>query len=254
MRHARTLFLSLLLSSAPLRAGAADSAPRLIQSGDVCDSHLDAVGALNYYLSAEKVSPSDGRLCSRIARQYRHLMSDAGKTDEKLRLGKIATGYADRAASLAPNDPEAQLSVAISYGKLLPLQSSREQVENSKIVKAATDKVLELDPGNDLGWQILGRWYFNLADVSSVKRTLAQLVYGKLPKATFADAERCFLKAIELNPRRLVHYIQLGRTYAKLGRTEDARKYLTEGLAMPSVEKDDPESKALGRELLAKLR
>jgi len=253
MRHARSLLFSLLLSSGPIKASAADAAPRLIQSGDFCDTRLDAQGALNYYLSAEKLAPADAHLCASIARQYRHLMSDAGKTDEKLRLGRIATGYADRAVSLAPNDPEAHLAVAISYGKLLPLQSSRDQVQNSKIVKSATDKVLQLDPQNDLGWQILGRWYFNLADVSSVKRTLAQLVYGKLPDATFADAERCFLKAIELNPRRLVHYIQLGRTYEKMGRTEDARKYLTKGLAMPTVEKDDPETKTLGRDLLAKL-
>ena len=245
--------LSLFSLAATIGAFAADPAPKLIQNGDACDTHLDAVGALNYYLSAEKLTPSDARLCTRISRQYRHLMSDTGKSTEKVRLGKIATGYADRAASLAPNDPEAQLAVAISYGKLLPLQSSREQVENSKVVKTATDKVLQLDPSNDLGWQILGRWYFNLADVSSVKRALAQLVYGKLPEATFADAERCFLKAIELNPRRLIHYIQLGRTYVKMGRTEDARKYLTQGLAMASVEKDDPESKELGRELLGKL-
>ena len=87
-----------------------------------------------------------------------------------------------------------------------------------------------------------------------MKRALARVVYGKLPSAKYEDAVRCFEKAIELNPNRLMHYIELGRTYAQMGRTEDARKFITKGLAMPDTEKDDPETKKRGRQILAKLR
>ena len=38
-----------------------------------------------------------------------------------------------------------------------------------------------------------------------------------------------------------------------MGRNDEARKYLEKGLAMPNQEKDDPEVKEIGRELLAKL-
>jgi hypothetical protein len=37
-------------------------------------------------------------------------------------------------------------------------------------------------------------------------------------------------------------------------RTADARSFIEKGLAMPDTEKDDPETKRQGREVLAKLR
>lgn len=85
-------------------------------------------------------------------------------------------------------------------------------------------------------------------------RALAQVIYGKLPAAKYEDAVRCSEKAIALNPNLLVHDIELGRTHAAMGRADDARKPITKGLAMPDTEKDEPETKARGRQILEKLR
>ena len=78
--------------------------------------------------------------------------------------------------------------------------------------------------------------------------------YGKLPPAKHEDAARCFEKAIALNPNRLMHYIELGRTYEKMDRDADARLFIAKGLALPETEYDDPETKNLGRQILKKLR
>ena len=250
--HLLPLLLAVLAFAGP--GLGADSAADLMRKGDVYYDKLQPGEALKFYLPAEKLDPHNVRLLVRIARQYRHLMSETKNSEEKVRLGNTAVTYAQRAVQLAPNDPEAQLAVAISFGKVLPFQSTKEQVANSRVIKAAADKVIALDPGNDFGWQVLGRWYFNIADVSTAKRALAQVIYGKLPPAKYEDAERCFLKAIGLNPNRLMHYIELGRTYAAMGKADEARKFITKGLAMPNTEKDDPETKERGREILEKLR
>ena len=247
------LFAAAVLALAGTMRGA-EAADALIQKGNVFYDKLQPAEALKFYLPAEKLEPNNARLLVRIARQYRHLMSDATKREEKVQLGTTAVEYARRAVALAPEDAETQLALAISLGKLLPLQSSKEQFLNSRVIKSTADKVIALDPKNDLGWQILGRWYFNVADVSTVKRALAQIVYGTLPAAKYEDAERCFLKAIELNPNLLMHYIELGRTYAAMGKKAEARKFITKGLAMPNTEKDDPETKERGRQILDKLR
>jgi tetratricopeptide (TPR) repeat protein len=115
------------------------------------------------------------------------------------------------------------------------------------------DRALKLDPKNDTAWHILGRWNRVLADVNVVKRVLAKALYGELPTTSNEEAERCLKKAIALNPNRLMHYIELGRIYAQMGRKEDARKNIEKGLAMPNKEKDDPETKQLGQETLKKL-
>jgi hypothetical protein len=73
-------------------------------------------------------------------------MADATTREEKLKLGGIGLGYARRAAALAPNDSEAQLSPAISYGKLVPLQGIKEQMEAARRIKEAADKAIRLNP------------------------------------------------------------------------------------------------------------
>jgi tetratricopeptide (TPR) repeat protein len=249
MRH---LFIiaAWLLAWLPSQA---ESANDLVALGDGFDRTFQAAKALQHYLPAEKLDPQNVPLLLRIARQYRHLMTDATPDTEKLRLGCIALTYGLRAAALAPNDSEAQLSPAITYGKMLPLQGSKEQVDASPRIKAATERSIRLDPRNDIAWHVLGRWHQALANVSGLKRALGGLIYGKLPTTTNEAAVACFDKAIAINPNRLRNYIELGRTYAQMGKNVEARQFIQKGMSMPNMEHDDPELKQRGRDSLAKL-
>jgi tetratricopeptide (TPR) repeat protein len=231
-----------------------ETADQLIKAGETCDLNLRATEALSFYLPAEKLQPNNAHLLVCIARQYRHLMADASTREEKLKLGGIALEYSQRAAVLAPSDSEAQLDPAISYGKMLPFQSFKEQTQESRYIKEGAEKAIQLDPRNDLAWHVLGRFHMVLASVTGFKRAVAQLMFGEFPAASNEDAVKCFKKAIEINPARLMHYIELGEAYAQMGRPSDARLFITQGLAMPEIDKDDPEIKRRGRETLAKLQ
>lgn len=244
------LWLALCLASTSASAGNVET---LTAQGDQLDKALKPEAALEFYLPANKLEPDNVDLLLRIARQYRHLMSDTSSKSEKLRLGKVSLQYAERASDLAPHNAEAQLSPAISYGKMLPYMSSKDQVAASPLIKAAVDRTLKLDPRNDTAWHILGRWNRVLANISLIKRVLAKAIYGELPVTTDEEAEKCLRKAISINPNRLIHYIELGRIYAQMGRKEEARQYILKGLSMPNEEKDDPEMKEIGRETLKKL-
>jgi tetratricopeptide (TPR) repeat protein len=244
----RAVFAMLLT----LAAARAEPVDELIAKGDVYAAKYQSAEALKAYLAAETIDPKNAQVMVRISREYRHLMSDAKDVNEKLRLGGIAVEYAKRAAALGPDDCEAQLAIAICYGKLQPYQGSKQRIDEAKIVKEAADKAIKIDPKYDLAWHIEGRWNLSFAEVSSVKRALAAVTYGKLPVTTFEDAARAFEKAIELNPNRLMHYIELGRTYIHMGRLAEARRLITKGLSMHETEKDDPETKREGRDLLAK--
>ena len=85
------LTLSAALALTRTSTGAdAEMARELIQKGDVFYAKLQAAEALKFYLPAEKLDPNNVRLLVRIARQYRHLMSDATKAREKRQLGNTA--------------------------------------------------------------------------------------------------------------------------------------------------------------------
>ncbi|PYL56647.1 MAG: hypothetical protein DMF31_12100 [Verrucomicrobia bacterium] len=223
---------------------AAESVDTLVEKGKAFERKFQAKDALPLYLSAEKVEPKNPELLVRIARQYRYLMSDASDTREKLRLGHIALDYSTRAAACGPK---------ITLGKMLPFLPTKEQVSASSRIKESVDKALAINPHNDTAWHVLGRWNRVLAEVSSAKRFVAGLIYGQLPKGSIEEAEQDMKKAMAINPHRLMHYIELGRIYAQMGRKQEAREFINKGLAMPDTEKDDPETKQRGRETLAKL-
>ncbi len=224
-----------------------------MQSGDVFDLKFKPVEALRYYLPAEKLEPHNVALLVRIARQYRHLMSDATTGAEKLRIGGVALDYGQRAAKLGPKDSDAQLSPAITYGRMLPFQGNKEQVAATPLIKAAADRAIALNPRNDVAWHVLGRWHQVLANVGMLKHLLGGLIYGSLPTTTNEAAIQCFERAIAINPRRPRHFIELGRTFAQMGKNAEARKFIEKGLNMPDLDRDDAEVKQRGREELAKL-
>lgn len=221
--------------------------------GDIADLAFKPDVALIDYLPAEKLDPNNVPLLLRIARQYRHLLSDA-KTDRmKLDLGNTSLSYALRAAKLAPNDSEAQISPAITYGKMMPFMSKQQQFDGTALIKSAADRSLKLNPLNDNAWHVLGRWHQGLANVGSIKRALGGMMYGKLPVSTHESAITCFKNAIAINPTSLRHHIEMGKTYALMGQHAMARQHLDKGLRMVGIEKDDTAMKAQGREILATL-
>lgn len=243
--------VSLLM---PFSIGFSQSFDELLSQGDIYDKEFRPAEALKFYLPAEKQEPENVDVLLRIARQYRHLFADTESHDDKLKLGATGLQYAERAVSLAPKDAETYLSVAISHVKMVPMLDSKEKMEASRQIKVCVDQALALDPEKDLAWHILGCWHQRLAGVGVMKRTLAVLVYGGLPSATNEEAVKCFEKAIKLKSDRLIHYIELGRTYAQMGKTAEAQIFIKKGLAMPDVGKDDPDAKERGRQTLAELQ
>jgi len=102
MNTARFFRAFLLIGMLVLIGGVAraETADALIANGDAFDKQLQASKALKYYLPADKLKPNNVGLLVRIARQYRHLMSDTSSKKEKLRLGRISLAFAQRAATL----------------------------------------------------------------------------------------------------------------------------------------------------------
>jgi tetratricopeptide (TPR) repeat protein len=225
----------------------------LVKSGDAQEAKFQYDEALKYYLPAEKLKPDDAALLVKISRQYALRMNDLPDKAGKTASGRKALSYAQRAVALAPNQSDPHLAVAICLGKLTPFMGNREMVEASKQIKISAEKAVKLDPKNDYAWHLLGRWHQSLANIGGATRALAGIIYGRLPAASNETAVDCFRKAIALNPDRLVHFVELGRTYGMMGREAEAKRYLERGLAMPDRERDDPETKQRGRASLKQL-
>lgn len=235
-------------------AFAADSSiASAIARGDVADDQLKTPEALAAYLEAEKQGGKSAELLSKISREYSLSMVDTKNRDEQRSLGEKGLEYSQRAVAADPSNAISQLGLAICYGRIAPYLDNKTKIAYSKLVKEHADKALKLDPSLDYGYHVLGVWNYELASLNPVLRTIAKLIYGDLPAASYEDAVKNFKKAIELAPQRLVHHVELGRTYAAMGEKDLARTEINKGLALPSREKDDPGAKERGRETLKKL-
>ena len=226
-----------LLSAPPLAL--AD----LIAQGDLYDQKLQTQASLAAYLEAEKLSPPNADLYRKIAREFALAMPDTPSNAAKLALGQKALAYAQRAVTTDPQNATAHLALAICYGRLASLVDNKTKLSYSKLLKSHAEKSIALNPSDDYAYHVLGAWHYEMASLNPILLGLAKIIYGNLPPASYDDATRNFQKAIQLNPQRVAHHVELGRTYAALNQTALAKAELKKGLALPNTEKDDPGSK-----------
>ena len=232
---------------------AEDRASALIRQGDDLDAAMKTSEALAKYLEAEKITPMDANLLHRIAKQYGESMNDAKTPTERRDFGTKALELSQRAVDADASNPLAHVALAISYGRLAPFLENKRKIAYSKLVKIHAEKALALDDKCELAYHALGAWNYELASFGVIMRALVKLTYGGLPEASYAAAEKYFLKGCELNPRRLANFVELGRTYQKLNKPVEAKVYLDKGIALPSIYRDDEATKERARIALKEL-
>lgn len=252
MRSSTPVFLALLLAlAAPLSAAETDP---LVHSALAAESRFDSKTALELFLKADAAHPNDIFLLKKISRQYSDLTLDTSDVVEKKRLCTEALSYAQRAATLAPKDPVALLSLAICYGKLGTYSDTRTKIEYSRLVKRHAEQALALDPGYDYAHHVLGRWNYEVASLGAATRLIVRLVYGALPDASTTEAVRQLTRATEISPQLPSHRVELGFALLADGQRAAARRTFEEALAMPKREKYDDEAFRRAREALEKLK
>lgn len=232
----------------------AQSVADLLRAGDALDARHRNEEALGIYLKADALQPNHAEILRRIAKQYMQQVVSESRTPENRELARKALDYAHQAVKYDPGNANARLSLAICCGKAAFLESARQRIEMSRLIRGEAEAAILLDPKLDYAWHVLGRWNYELANFNTALRFLAEAIYGKFPDASNERAAECFEKAIAIQPDRVIHHVELGRTYAALGWKQKALAELKIGLRLPSREKEDNESKDRARKALAALQ
>lgn len=224
-----------------------------LAEGDVLFEKKEHARALEVFIAADRQKPGDPEILRRIARQYDQLAVATTEAAEEERLVGLSVTYAEQAVKAGPRNSNAHLALAIVYGRAAQFSPARRKVELSRLIKEEAEIAARLDPRSDYAWHILGRWNYELASFNPVLKALAQAIYGEFPDASYAKAAEHLQKAVAIAPQRVLHQIELGRTWLALGEKEKARQALEKGLALPTLSKDDEEAKQRGRDALKQL-
>ena len=77
-------------------------------------------------------------------------------------------------------------------------------------------------------------------EIGGAKRFFGSIIYGSIPKGSFAESEKALRKAIELHPEYVNHYLELGRTLVALKKYDEAAESFQKAIDLPkTTSKDD---------------
>ena len=156
------------------------------------------------------------------------------------------------AVEAEPENDEAHLALAIASGRVALNADTRTKVNLSRGVKEHVDRAIALNPENDLAYHVRGRWNYEVAELGWLTRQVVKAAYGGLPDATYESAAADLEKAVGIKDR-VVHRLELGKAYLKLGQEARARAQFERALELPSEYPADEKFKEEVREQLKRL-
>jgi tetratricopeptide (TPR) repeat protein len=247
--------IAALLAGPALAQSAADH----VREGDSAYAKFDDAKALEHYQAALALEPANYEALWKASRAMVDIADIIPATDKDINAKQTkmytdATALARKAVDANPNDTWGHFSLAAANGKRLLLLGKKEQIEASKAVKAEIDKAIELDPTNHLAYHALGRWHRRMDEIGGFKRFFGGLIYGSIPKGSFAESEKWLRKAIELHPEYVNHYLELGRTLVALKRYGEAAAAFQKAIDLPKTTSKDDFLKGEATTELAKIK
>ncbi|MGZ5497601.1 MAG: tetratricopeptide repeat protein [Candidatus Aminicenantales bacterium] len=237
----------------------AQTAAEHISEGDAAYSRFDDQAALAHYQAALALEPANYVALWKASRALVDIADVIPATDKDVeerqkKMYTDAVALARKAVAANPNDTWGHFQLAASNGKRLLLLGKKEQIAASKEVKVEIDKALELDPTNHLAYHALGRWHRRMDEIGGAKRFFGGILYGSIPKGSYAESEKNLRKAIELHPEYVNHYLELGRTLVALKKYDEAAQSFQKAIDLPKTTSKDDVLKAEAKTELAKLK
>lgn len=211
----------------------------LVQKGDAADQQGNTRAALASFRAAESIEPQNVGVLLRISKQFNDLVETTKPEDNAKRMAELALNYGNRALELDHNNAKAHLNLAISYGHMTDFVGNKTKLEYSKVIYDETQKSIGLDPTDDFAWHVMGRWQAGVANINGMLKALCALVYGGMPKASNEEAVRCFKKALEIAPQRIMHHGELAHVYKQMGKNDLALQEWQNILGIRAQDSDD---------------
>ena len=178
-----------------------------------------------------------------------------GISDKDIKKKNIDKGlpYAKNALELAPSSSKANHWYAVMIGQQGLLEGTKQKILNSYEVKKYCLKAIDIDSNYDGSLHVMGRWHYNVADLSWIERTIASVVYATPPKGSFDEAITYFKRAKDANSTDIRHYLWLGKSYYAKGENDKAKDILSQAMTLEISSNSDKILKNQAKEILDKL-
>ncbi len=232
------IFCATVVHSAQSTQHALSSIAELLRAGDRSFTQFDNHGALDAYGKVVALDSSHYQGLWKLVRAH----VDVGygtKGEQQERYYFTSARLARRCARLYPDSVESHFFLAVALGRMALKVGGKKKIELSKEIKVEAERTLVLDPRHDGAMHVLGRWNYELANLSWVLRAFAKVLYGGVPPGGNEEAKAWFEQALVVEPNSPRHHLWLGETLIQLKHYEQARKHLQACLSLPDLLWDD---------------
>jgi hypothetical protein len=134
------------------------------------------------------------------------------------------------------------------------LEGTRFKVENAMRFRDLVRTAIEADAGDNVARHMMGRWCYDVANVSWATRKLGEALFGTIPSTSMEEALEHFEAAERIKPAKwLENMLWIAKCHAKMGERERARRVLEQARSVPRRTKDDEEVQESISRLMASL-
>jgi tetratricopeptide (TPR) repeat protein len=252
----RVLLLIAALLGPAIAPLAAQTADDEIRAGVAARDSLDAEGALQHFERAARLDSTNYEANWRAALALIDVGAetpDSVKSPARDSMYALAETYARRAVALRPDDADGHFVLADAIGRASLTKGKKERVERAREIRDEALKAIQLNPGHDGAYHILGRWNAEIMRLSGVQRFVAKNFLGGaiFNQASWNGAVANLERAVELDPQRIFHRLDLALVYIDVKRYPEAQIQLRRIAALPPTDPGDPGYKRQAAALLA---
>lgn len=237
------LLLCLAVALAPRPARAQDAGDHVALGVEAMQA-LDLPTGLAHYEAAlaEDSTHYEANWRAAMALLDRgQLIPDSVESGERDSLYARAETLARRAVAADSLGAEGHFALAAAVGRVSLTMGQRERIRRAAVIRDEARRALALDPRHDGAYHVLGRWHAEIRRLSGLSRFFARTFLGAgiFSQASWDSAAVNLERAVELDPGRIYHRLELARVYTDRKRWDDARAQLAEVERLPRRELHD---------------
>jgi tetratricopeptide (TPR) repeat protein len=239
----------LLLLNQPLQA---QSIEALILQGDLLEKQMREEEAYQRFKEVVKLQPRNLYALIRCSELASRIGKRQPKEERQYDYYNAARIYAERAIKENPFDSEANMVMAVAFGRMALMKNGKDKVSSVRDIKTFAERSLQYNPKNFKAMHVLGKWHYEVSNLTAIERGAARILFGGLPKASFDSSIYFYEKARVLSPGFILNYLELAKAYEKNNKRTKAIELLKYIRRLPNTIYDDAIIKSEAAQLLEK--
>lgn len=227
----------------------------LLKEADNFEKQLKEPEALEKYRQVLLLDPVNTKALVKASEMNVSIGNRQTDKNTKRLYYETALSYANRAFQTDSSQADASYVMAMASGKMTDVETDNKKiVAYVKDIKRYADKALSINPNHARANYTMGKWHYEMATLSGIKKAAVKLFYGGLPEGDMEKAIDYLEKCKTLEPYFATNYLDLAKAYKENRKPAQAIEVLNRLVKLPTRTTDDIAVKAEGNKLLESMQ